>query len=194
MNKKILLVALLIGMLAFGAGLGTYAWFTSQATSENNEFTAGTLIINENTTALPVTAPATLGDLKPGDSEEYSFDVDNTGSLNLKYRVRLADVTGDLTAGANPLKVYLDGTEIGSISNDMLVVQSTNLNPDDAAVTHTLKFELPQAADNFYQGASCNFKVQIEAIQENADWADYSWENNEDGTETDDTETDPVQP
>lgn len=48
MSKKALLSLLLIGVLAFGAGLGTYAWFTSTATSQNNEFEAGTIQLDVN--------------------------------------------------------------------------------------------------------------------------------------------------
>ena len=53
--KKLLILVSIIVVLSMSAGIATYAWFTSSATSANNTFTAGTLIItNESQYPTPL--------------------------------------------------------------------------------------------------------------------------------------------
>ena len=105
MNKKIIISLLLIGVLAFGAGIGTYAWFTSTATSSNNTFTAGTLKIdvndslnNNNTFSILST-----GNMAPGQSTgKATLVIENQGNLNLGMfrQFRLAADSSEIMAKA----------------------------------------------------------------------------------------------
>ncbi|HHW02266.1 MAG TPA: hypothetical protein GXX35_05595 [Thermoanaerobacterales bacterium] len=85
MRRNIIISLVLIGLLAFGIGFGTFAWFTSSATSQNNTFTAGTLKLNENGMS-GFTNLGNIGNMAPGDvTNEVSLVIENTGSLNLAW-------------------------------------------------------------------------------------------------------------
>lgn len=85
MRRNIIISLVLIGLLAFGIGFGTFAWFTSQATSQNNTFTAGTLKLNDE--GLSDFADlGNIGNMAPGDAtDEISVVIENTGTLNLAW-------------------------------------------------------------------------------------------------------------
>jgi predicted ribosomally synthesized peptide with SipW-like signal peptide len=85
MNKKLILGILLIGVLAFGAGLGTFAWFTAGVASTSNTFTTGTLALDDGIKeAFDLTG--TVGNLKPSDvTRLVSLDIVNDGSLDLAW-------------------------------------------------------------------------------------------------------------
>lgn len=91
MNKKSVLSLVLAGSLAFGAGIGSYAWFTSTATSAANTFQAGTLMVDvndsnstaDNTFSIPLkTANIQPGDILTNGSNGFStITVKNNGTL-----------------------------------------------------------------------------------------------------------------
>lgn len=86
MNKKLIISLVMIGILAFGAGLGTYAWFTSTATSTGNTYQSGTLAIDvdgslENDNKFELLS---ADNIAPGDViGEKTIEIDNRGSLNI---------------------------------------------------------------------------------------------------------------
>ncbi|HYF75352.1 MAG TPA: TasA family protein [Candidatus Nitrosocosmicus sp.] len=85
MNKKVILSLVMVCVLAFGAGLGTFAWFTSTAVSSNNIFDAGTLKLGiEGNYALDL---GTVGrKLAPGDTTNpVIVTIENTGDLDLGW-------------------------------------------------------------------------------------------------------------
>jgi len=79
MNTKI--IASLLTILAVGAvaTAGTVAYFTDEETSTGNTFTAGTIDISVDG-QNPWIGQFTLGDMKPGYTDEIVFNVQNTGS------------------------------------------------------------------------------------------------------------------
>lgn len=84
MNKKLIISLVMIGVLAFGAGLGSYAWFTSEAVSAANEFTSGTLDVNVDGNAADSVNMnlGTVDNLAPGDLTEFAvLTITNDGSL-----------------------------------------------------------------------------------------------------------------
>ncbi|MGB9840455.1 TasA family protein [Thermovenabulum sp.] len=85
MRRNIIISLILIALLAFGIGAGTFAWFTSQAVSQNNTFTSGTLKLNEN--GLSDFADlGNIGNMAPGDTtKEVSLVIENDGTLNLAW-------------------------------------------------------------------------------------------------------------
>lgn len=105
MGKKFFIIILVIGLVSATAGVGTMAWFTSKATSENNEFNAGTLIIDGDNTTEP--SPLFKTDYGEGDYSNYNvglwypgkkvigrnYTVENTGSLPAKIVGVSASVT-----------------------------------------------------------------------------------------------------
>lgn len=166
MKKRLVISLVLVGLLAFGAGLGTYAWFTSSATSSNNQFTAGELEVN-NETAFDLTQVGTviLDNLQPGDEESFTFTVDNTGSLDMKYRINLTSIAGDLTTGNTPIQIKLDNGTWADISGSYYEDPAFVIQANGAAVTHTLYVKLPGLANNTYQEADGSFNVTVEATQ-----------------------------
>jgi predicted ribosomally synthesized peptide with SipW-like signal peptide len=85
-SKKGLAAIAIAGTIALGGGIGagTYAYFTSQATSTGNTITAGTLKINEG--EIEKTNFVTRGNFQPGDVVvDKSVEIKNSGSLDLVY-------------------------------------------------------------------------------------------------------------
>lgn len=86
MNKKLVISLVLIGALAFSLGLGSYAWFSSEAVSENNVFASGTLELEVNG-EKDGDYTINFGDvsnLAPGDSTGVAeIKIKNVGSINI---------------------------------------------------------------------------------------------------------------
>ncbi len=84
MSKKLLLSLLLIGVLAIGAGLGTYAWFTAEAKSEDNVFEVGTFKLESQGKVFE------LKNAEPGgEISTKKLTVKNTGSLPMILKAEL---------------------------------------------------------------------------------------------------------
>lgn len=120
MSKKAMVSLLLIGLMAFGAGLGTYAWFTSQATSAGNTFSAGNLVVDLNDNARNETFDlGVIGNMQPGDKTgEAVFEFLNTGSLNLAWFGRF--VVEPVDSGSMKLAeaIYIDSAKMEFIKPD----------------------------------------------------------------------------
>lgn len=86
MRRKVLISLLLMGILALGMGIGTYAWFTSEASTSGNVFTAGTLKVGlngEGETALDL---GSTENMQPGDeTKPVQIEISNEGNLNLAW-------------------------------------------------------------------------------------------------------------
>ncbi|MTI69376.1 MAG: hypothetical protein FH751_03840 [Firmicutes bacterium] len=80
MKRNIILSLLLVTLLCFGAGMGTFAWFTDSATSTGNEFTVGTFETSCSGELFSVDKayPNYESDIK-------EFKVTNTGSLPMEF-------------------------------------------------------------------------------------------------------------
>jgi predicted ribosomally synthesized peptide with SipW-like signal peptide len=99
MKRKAILSLMLVAVLMLSAGLGTYAWFSSSATSANNTFTAGTLKLrNEGEGSFNIALKS--NNIQPGDilttgADGWStINIINDGSLPMATfgRFTLADV------------------------------------------------------------------------------------------------------
>jgi predicted ribosomally synthesized peptide with SipW-like signal peptide len=117
-RRAYLSMVLVIGLLAMMAGLGTVAFFTSQAVSDNNTFVAGNLEIqvsDDASTADPdgpahlISASITRTNAKPGDKAYGWIEVHNVGSLPLYYGLEYA---------ATDSGTYVDDS--GAIQNSAL--------------------------------------------------------------------------
>ena len=112
--KKVLFALMAIAVVASLLTGGTLAYFTSSATSEDNELTAGTLVVSLGGTdneGTPVTSPApffAISAMAPGDTTTACVEVRNDGTLDMLYRMYLTNVvqtTVDSTDFADQLEV-----------------------------------------------------------------------------------------
>lgn len=168
MNKKLVISLVLIGVLAFGAGLGSYAWFTSTATSSDNLFETGTLVIDVDS---PLVTVADFDNIYPSwNSGVKDYAVRNEGTLDLKYRMRVEGPAGNLLFdGPTPLQVSIDGAPFVDID------QAGTVEIGQIAAGQTdalqLQFRLPEEADNDYQEETASFTFVFEATQvDNPGW------------------------
>lgn len=164
MKKRLTIILVLTGALAFGAALGTWAYFTSTAVSEENVFTTGTLSI-ENPGSL--TRGLAVDNIFPGwESRERLITVANTGSLKFKYRVSVASLKGNvLYDGPTPLQVKIGKDDYKDI--DKLGYTELGTIEAGSKGTFTIRFRLPAQAGNEYQGKTAKFDFIFDATQEN---------------------------
>ncbi|WP_353892421.1 TasA family protein [Proteinivorax hydrogeniformans] len=144
--KKALIVVL-AGMLAFGAGLGTMAWFSDEVVSENNQFTAGTLELSKENVEFNL--GEIIGNMAPGDvSEEATIEILNDGSLDLAWFGKFV-VEGD--------EELLDVIYIDSMKMEFLDEDGEYWEPTD----HFIKDgrghgEYPRAYNNMADASGIN--------------------------------------
>lgn len=99
MKKKYIAMMLVIAIAFSMLGVGTMAWFTSQALSTNNTFVAGELklggIINGED-VVEQFATLNLSNLKPGEPRDLgTTQLKNVGTLPFKlYRITASNFTG----------------------------------------------------------------------------------------------------
>ncbi|MCQ1528644.1 TasA family protein [Lutispora saccharofermentans] len=174
MKKKAIISLVLVAMLAFGIGAGSFAWFTSQATSADNVFEAGTLKIgvpNEGENTAFITA----SNWAPNDSITQDLVVKNIGSLAYKYKVSASKTAGDdLFYNVLDVVITKGGTEIynGKLSGLTDKVVSTDV-ASGVDETLTFKVAFPSTAGNAYQGLGATIKFVFDATQTtNPGWAE----------------------
>lgn len=161
MTRNIFISLVLIGLLAFGIGFGTFAWFTSQATSDNNTFTSGTLVIDS---PGRLTADLDVYNIYPGWSKSKTITVHNSGSLDFKYRMSVKALPDNkLYDGPTPLMVKINNGDFKEIDELGNVELGTIAAGQDG--TFTITFKLPEAANNDYQEASGTFTFVFDATQ-----------------------------
>jgi spore coat-associated protein N len=174
MNKKLLICVLLIGVMAFGIGMGTFAYFTSQATSTDNVFETGELKIGLGSNAEGFVS----GDnWQPGSSVTEDLVVSNDGTLDLKYRISAAMADGANAALYNELMVII--SKGGQELYNGLLKDMTPILPGTIAVggsdTLTFTVSLPDsgAPQNHLQGLNAGVIFTFDATQTNN--ADDAW-------------------
>jgi predicted ribosomally synthesized peptide with SipW-like signal peptide len=148
MKTKMFMSMLVIALAAALVGGATMAIFTDTETNTGNTFTAGTVTLGIGSTTLEANA----GNMAPGDVRGGSFNVTNTGLLELRFDVSAA-TSGNLFAGATPATV-------GGLADDQNVVLAPG-----ASATVNFTVSLPLAAGNSYQGATGTVDFTIEAEQ-----------------------------
>ncbi|MDF2531707.1 MAG: hypothetical protein K0Q65_1288 [Clostridia bacterium] len=194
--KKFLILALVVIIISASAGIATYAWFTSTASSANNTFTAGTLLIT-----------------KTSETPNPMFHTDNTSSVNIgtgiwypskvvKGRHMAVKNAGTLDASVYGISAVMnsfsgpnDNSENEFKENMIITVRygldikhvlytgtlkelMTNsqklqveneylvLSPQDE-ITLEFEAEMSEEAGNDIQGATANVDIVIHATQDN---------------------------
>ncbi|PAV12554.1 hypothetical protein ASJ81_01350 [Methanosarcina spelaei] len=126
-NKKIILSILIIGCIATVAGAGTWAYYTSSATSSGNSFTAGNMNIS-------VTQEIGNVSIKPGDElGDKTIVVKNGGSIAIgKINLTYKPSNNQLSQHIEFSSVDIDGKQIakkGVLSD--LSSQTSVYEPDN---------------------------------------------------------------
>lgn len=174
MKKRAILALALAAMLAFGAGVGTMAWFTSTATSDRNVFQTGTLTINGPGRNQVVENVVDITNIYPGWEGHSTINVRNTGSLAFKYKVSVQSRENSLLYnGLHKLQVKVNDSEFMPINEFNDIPLGIIANGGEKEIT--FEFNLPTTAGNEYQNLMDRFDFVFEATQ---------LENNEPGWKT----------
>jgi len=185
MNKLFtsLLIVTLLGSVAVGA---TRAYFTDFATSQNNTFTAGTIILNPDPNTPGNFIPFAIGNMQPGDGVQnessfyYRVNLRNDGTLPLRYRVRIEAPASSKNALWNALRVKVGeyssgpnkvfGTNLTLNDLESGIVIDENVIPtslDTRVRTVWFRWYLPEGTGNEAQGLLTSFNIIFEATQVN---------------------------
>lgn len=182
MNKKSLVALVATVVMTVGVTAGSYAWFTSSATSTDNTFKTGTLGITANYEDAKWAAQANLDNMQPGDTKEYTFTIDNNkdgkvSTLDLIYK---NDITNDnfntdlsLLIPAR-FTVAVTGTHVTPAAEmsftelkTFLAQERTFTGKVAGSDTYKITITLPQATGNEYQDKTGAFKIVTNAKQAN---------------------------
>ncbi|USG66294.1 CalY family protein [Brevibacillus ruminantium] len=109
LKKQFAVTLASVGLGAALIGGGTFAWFNATTAIENNTFAAGKMEIG----ATPAESVFQVENMKPGDWFERTFEITNTGTIDINKLLMsidysINDVKGDNGADDldNHLKVY----------------------------------------------------------------------------------------
>jgi predicted ribosomally synthesized peptide with SipW-like signal peptide len=129
--------ALTVGVLALGilsvqVGRGTLAYFTTQASSTANTFTAGNLHFNiadnfatGDAGPTSVNSSISLANMKPGDSVYAPITISNIGSLDGQYGIDYS-TSFDATGGGTDLTTHLQLAVVASGSGTGVAADCSN--------------------------------------------------------------------
>ncbi len=145
-----------VGAIAVLVAGTTFALFTSSSSPSSQTFTAGTVKL-DNPTSASCTTDVT--NMEPGDSGTCDFSVDYDGSLPAYIGAVLnsSDDTGLLSG----LTLTING-DPASATTPVLIGQTYSGTPP---YTATLGYTLSPNADNSYQGTAVTLTVTFEAVQ-----------------------------
>lgn len=181
MNKRTFLIAVAVVVACAMAGAGTMAYFTSQATSENNAFVTGTLILGgviDGEDVAETFENVAIGNLRPGVPAVVGTTIlKNVGTLPFKlYRITADDfqlddnvngVTWDELDDLLALTVEINGEHVYTGKFSQLVLENGgffdpiyDIFPDEE-LDMTLSVLMDSSAGNRYQGLrfTCDFTV-----------------------------------
>ncbi|WP_409252199.1 TasA family protein [Bacillus sp. SCS-153A] len=161
LKKRLGAAALATGIGAAAIGGGTFALFGAQASNTGNTFTAGTVSVEDLTGNGNVFSSSSIvANLAPGDAETGTITVKNNGNLEAWVAIDSVlgngntvhnDGTGDLFDGPTPVTLNFDSTAV-------------KLAPG-AQTTFNVSYSFPLGANNEYQGADGEVKVNVKAVQ-----------------------------
>jgi spore coat-associated protein N len=186
--RKILTSLMIIAVVAASTTATAMAVFTDHQTNPDNVFTTGTVILDID----PVTAMFTVSNMAPGDVEYGGLEVDNDGSLELRYAMTTtADDTSTLDEQLDLTIDVVTDPGVDSIwyTDDDVVGEANIYGPDGvlssaffgdptqgeqagdrtlaSSASERLRFKatLPLDTDNSYQGATCTVAFVFDAEQ-----------------------------
>lgn len=175
MNRLLKMVGLL-ALLAFCLSSGAYGFFTSQATSQNNGLTAGTLYLGKDEKNRGMLdGSLKLSKMLPGAKEEtFQLKVKNVGDITAYLNGLSASVKeSDFKFMANAVKVTCTGPAGEKLYSGSLLSLDGNAVPTEGEITiepgHdktlTFTFQLDQRAGNWYKGKNIEASLTVFAGQ-----------------------------
>jgi spore coat-associated protein N len=188
MNKKSIIALAASAAITVGLGAGSYAWFTSTATSSGNVFKTGILSIDQSVTGWSNVGAAevTVDNMQPGDQKVLPFTINNgTSTLDLKYKIQLtagtpgAGIANLLDAAKFELKLNGAYMVVDKTLSEMNAFLATTdgiktLNAGHKADSYELIVTLPEGTSNAYQGGEGSFTITTRATQTDAT-ADFNF-------------------
>jgi len=179
MSKKALLSLVLVGVMALGLGIGSYAWFTSEATSTDNIFKTGTLEISDLDSGELVEGVLNVENIYPTWTGHKTITITNSGSLDFKFGLKNIELqssnddNGILFSGDNGLEISFDNEnwyKVNNITNLML----GQITVEEETKDITVYYRLPKEANDDYQGKEATLQFNFYATQTNNDeiWSD----------------------
>jgi len=177
MDKKILVSLLIVGLVGFALGWGTYSQFSDTETTTAT-FTAGTLNLKVGDYD-PVRWKINLTDLLPGCNSSQSVVINNTGSVNGKLSISFSNLIDDENGLTEPelvlgdtgpdgelaenlhLKITVDGTVVyEGPASGVLSGGLTNypLNAG-ASVSFTVNYSIDESVGNIIQSDVVGFTI-----------------------------------
>ncbi len=181
MNRRTILSVAIILLAVASVGGATMAWFTDSETVEN-QFTAGTLIINAEDGWRELEGD-NWENANPGDCKPKDFTVTNEGSKNMYVRFSFNGAwLTPLPNAPDPIGDFVVDDELVTITPDTGDLDDWTLldgywyyngvlPPGDGLTNnHILTFTFNVCLDgpdtgNEYQGASYEIEFEFEAIQ-----------------------------
>ncbi len=183
MKKKLIISVLLVGLLAFGAGMGTLAYFTKTFTSSSNTITAATFDVNSNGT-LDSNTEFAFDNVYPGYTGFYDFEVNKTATeVPVKYIITVTP-SGDLfgfthneTAIASAIKMGLQRSVNGKMNHTNNRDYDYVVDLRRGTITYEIEAEFDEemfrlvwewphgANDNLFQSKSGSVTINVEAQQ-----------------------------
>ena len=168
--KRILGSLMIIAVVAASITGGAMALFTDQETSAGNTFTAGTIdLALTNGSPLPFSVSA----MAPGDNVTGTLDVDNSGTLDLRYAMTTTGDGSSILDEQLDLEIKQGATTLysGKLSSGAIGDPTQGAQAGDRALSasgsETLTFivSMPLSTDNSYQGLTCTVAFVFDAEQ-----------------------------
>ena len=158
--KKILLSVAIIGAVAAIVIGATTAYFSDTETSTGNTFTAGTIDIAIDGTN-PWTGKYNIGDLKPGETGNINFDIQNVGTNPVNVSKNLSNWNESTGSTGYPC------ANAGDVSSEPeCVAAQANSNVDKNDVQSQLVYDL---SVKVYRNAGESNLIWWQAIYTDAD-------------------------
>lgn len=166
----------LLALLAFCLSSGAFGFFTSQATSQNNGMSAGTLYLGKDEKSRGMLEGSLkLSKMLPGDPpKEFKLTVKNVGDIKAYLNGLSASVKeNDFKFMANAIKVTCTGPAGEKLYNGSLLSLDNNAVPTENEIamepgeskTLTFNFQLDQRAGNWYKGKNIEAALTVFAGQ-----------------------------
>jgi|GEM_PF-1463641 predicted ribosomally synthesized peptide with SipW-like signal peptide len=192
MNKKILASLIIIGILGFSLGWGTYSYFSDTETSSGNTFSAGTIDLEVNDMNPLEGALVTLKDMKPCEWKYVTVKLHNVGTNPGDAWLHIKDIKESGGKHPEPEKETDPKNEINDIQNwitfDLKLDGKIIIHPDDhiklgdiecvwiylgnlkpsTEYTLTMSFHLQAETPNTYQGDYITFTIEFLLNQKGA--------------------------
>lgn len=179
MKKKLIVGILAVTLICAFAGAGTMAYFSSRATSTNNTFVAGTLVLGGVIDGADVQnrfATLNISNLKPGEPVHLGSTIlKNVGTLPFKlYRMtasNIVDTPEPKLDSVLTLTVKIDGDRVFTGKLSELVAANGgyfdpiyNVMPGEEKVMD-LEIMMAATAGNVFQGMAAKCDLTVYAAQ-----------------------------